>query len=652
MAEADSKSNGRRLTLSALAEAKRLPIEFLRELGLYDRPGAGVSIPYYDITGTKTLAIKARTALAARDGSYWPKDTPLAAYGQWRLHEAQRAGILILVEGESDCWGLWFHQMPALGIPGASAAKTLEGQHVEGIEAIYLNREPDRGGASFVEGMGKQLSAIGFAGKVYELRMPDGIKDPADLHVADPEKFKDRLRQAILNAKLLEPAGSSERNGKPDAPGTAPVGLATTCLDTIRPIPVRWLVPGYYPLGKLILLAGDGGHGKSTMTLDLAACLTTGGPCFGLAYEPLPPADVLLISCEDDFADTVVPRLLSAGADLSRVRKVDGIPTKEGKIAPFNLTYFERMEEELAARPGIRLVVIDPAGAYVGRSGVDDYNDSELRSLLGPMAELAARRQVTILLVKHLVKGATSRAVHKVGGSAGYVNTVRAAFVVAPDREDADKKLFLPLKFNLGPRPAGLAYRMRPLDPLDQRAIFDKYGSHLDAPDQDRLGEQLFRIEWLGTVDVDAEQVLSEQARRQRDPNKVEKCMEWLKQFLASYAFPSDEILAAAKKEGFTFDNLKEAKAKLKDNGLRHSNRGRLAGDWWSGFGDPDSWTLRPSTPHTPQSPHTGPDLAPQGVTSNGSPSQGSVGSVGGVGSAAAGQGSVGSRGAQTEGDL
>src|SRR5262249_31552016 len=162
--------------------------------------------------------------------------------------------------------------------------------------------------------------------------------------------------------------------------------------------PIRWLVPGMLPLGKLVLAAGDGGHGKSTMTLDLAACLTTDRPCLGLKYEPMAPCEVLLVSCEDDFEDTVVPRLLSAGADTSRVYRVDGVATKDGKSAPFTMAQYAAIEAELARRPGVKLIVIDPAGAYIGRTGIDDHKDSELRALLGPLAELAARRQVTILL--------------------------------------------------------------------------------------------------------------------------------------------------------------------------------------------------------------------------------------------------------------
>jgi hypothetical protein len=598
---------GRRPTLAELAKAKSLPPDFLQRLGLEDLAEGGVGIPYYGPTG-ETIAVKRRTALKAGDGSYWPKGLSLAAYGQWRLDYAAKAGILILVEGESDCWVLWHHGFPALGLPGAGTVKTLQKEHVEAVGTIYVHREPDQGGAMFVEGVRQRLAALHFQGKLFELRMPARLKDPADLHAADASGFNKRLETAILESLPLDL--SAGLNGKSDREMAEPAGLATTCLATVRPVPVRWLVPGYLPLGKLILLAGDGGHGKSTLTLDLAACLTTGRPCLGLDHEPLQASDVLLISCEDDFADTVVLRLLSAGADLRRVHKVDGIKGKDGKTAPFSLAHFESMEAELLAHPEIRLVIIDPAGAYVGRSGVDDYNDSQLRSLLGPMAELAARREVTILLVKHLVKGATARAVHKVGGSAGYVNTVRAALAVAPDPEDPENKLLLPLKFNLGPRPCGLAYRMCTLEKPAQDKILDGYCQHLDEQDRERLAQQLFRIEWQGQVDADADRVLNEQARRQRDPNKVENCVAWLEKFLATHAFPSEEILAAAKEQGFTFDNVKEAKARLKEKGLRPSNRGRLGGNWWSGFGSPDLGKLRPDppgTPHypdTPQSPH------------------------------------------------
>jgi hypothetical protein len=395
-------------------------------------------------------------------------------------------------------------------------------------------------------------------------------------------------------------------------------GLTLTCLSAIRPEPVRYLIPGYKLLGKLTLLAGDGGHGKSTLTLDIAACLTTGRPCLGLKYDPPRPCEVLLISCEDDFGDTVVPRLLACGADLSKIHRVDGVKGKDGKTQPFNLACYEAMERELKQRPDVRYVAIDPCGAYVGKAGVDDHKDSELRGLLGPMSELAARRQVTIELVKHFHKGASLSAVHKVGGGVGYVNTVRASFILIPDREDDEVKLLLPLKFNPCKKPQGRRFRREELPDEERRRILDSYCQHLSQEDQTEFGNQLSRLVWIGDTDADADEEMRQQAKRGRGPSKVDNCVAWLETFLGVFAHPSDEIVAAAKLEGFTFDNVKEAKAILKVTKNLWSTAKGFQGKWWSGFGEPDGWLLRPTptvgntpprtppSPHSPDSPQTG----------------------------------------------
>ena len=193
---------------------------------------------------------------------------------------------------------------------------------------------------------------------------------------------------------------------------------------------------------------------------------------------------------------------------------------------------------------------------------------------------------MTVLLVKHLNKGATTKAIHKVSGSTGYVNAVRAAFVVAPSEEEESIKLILPLKFNIAKKPAGLSYRLEALTPDEAERLLTPF-DHLGAEDRTRLAEQLFRVTWLGPVTTDADSLFATAARSARDGNKVGKCVEWMETFLKTHAYPSREILAAAKGEGFTFDNVKEAKARLKDKGLQNSNRERFQGVWWSGFGDP-----------------------------------------------------------------
>jgi hypothetical protein len=444
---------------------------------------------------------------------------------------------------------------------------------------------------------------------------PDGAKDvrawtvaqqlPADCldswHAAG-EQLSGALAE---NAQVIKPpAGGCNGHSQGPHPVADPIRVVTTSLACIDPEPIHWLVPGYVPLGKLVLLAGDGGHGKSTLTLKLAADLTRGRPCLGLDYQPLPQCEVLLIGCEDDYADTVVPRLLAADADRKRVFKLDGVRGDDGKVLPFSLAHYEAMERELEARPDIRLVVIDPAGAYIGRAGINDHKDSELRSLLDPMAELAARRRVTIILVKHLNKGASPKAVHKVSGSTGYVNAVRAAYVVAPSQEEESVKLLLPLKFNIGLKPSGLSYCLETIDWTEGDKLLAPF-ERLGADDQRRLREQLFRVRWLGEVTTDADSLFAAAAREAKAGPKVKACMEWIMKFLATYAYSSDEIVKAAKDEGFTFDNVKVAKNQLKEKGLNNSNRATFQGNWWSGFGDPLTWKLRPESPDSPRSPQS-----------------------------------------------
>jgi hypothetical protein len=434
-------------------------------------------------------------------------------------------------------------------------------------------------------------------------------------HGGDFKAAAQKLYDLGFGTRREEQSGQKAKGAAPRYEPDTGEGLITTPLSTIRPEPVRWEVDGLIPTGKIALVAGDGGHGKTTLTLELAAGVSRGRAVFGMAYEPRPPGEVLIISCEDDFGDTIVPRLLALGADLDKVHRVDGVKTRDGKAAPFSLAHYESLKRELERRPAVRLVVIDPAGAYIGRAGCDDHKDSELRALLGPLAVLAAERRVAIILVKHLNKGATVKAVNKVSGSTGYVNTVRAAFILAPDPKEPERKLFLPLKFNIGPKPRGFAFRLKALEQAEAEVLLSPFG-HLAEEDRQRLAAQLFRPAWEGRVDDDADAVVGEGAKKERGPSKVQQCAEWLEGFLGGYAWPSDEVTAAGMKAGFTFDNVKEAKAQLKaEKGLRHSNRGRFQGVWWCGFGEPESWTFRPApgangcapphTPLTPESPHS-----------------------------------------------
>ena len=343
-------------------------------------------------------------------------------------------------------------------------------------------------------------------------------------------------------------------NGNASTGTTKPPGLSTISLDKIPPEPVRWLVPGYVPLGKLALLAGDGGEGKSSLSLHIAAAVTTGRPAFGLDYDPISPSDVLLIGGEDDAADTVVPRLMVAGADCKRIRSLE-----PGSL--FDLSHIGPLIDLLKNHPSIRLIVVDPANAFLP-IGVNENYDAHLRSVLSPLAVVAAKYKVAILLIKHFNKSTEARAVHRIGGSVSWVNAVRTAFIVAPDPSDLNSKLLLPVKSNF-PTKLGFAYSLNPIPASEARRLTDSC-NHLSPADRNLLASQLMRPEFLGDTQATAEEVLATLAQNTRS-TRIEECSAWLVRFLGDYSWPDSEIIEAALREGFTQDNVKHAKAKLKN---------------------------------------------------------------------------------------
>lgn len=200
----DAPHRGSQFTLATFAAAKGLSTDFLRDHGV-EAYGAGVRFAYLDDAGGH-ITYKRRTALKAKDGSFWPRGVALAPYGLWRLDRARRVGTLYLVEGETDTLTLWLHDVPALGMPGASSAKCLAAEHLAGIEKLYISREPDQGGATFVDGLLARLRSIGFSGTGFQFTMPPGIKDPSELYVTDPARFPARFGECVRGAVQIWPA--------------------------------------------------------------------------------------------------------------------------------------------------------------------------------------------------------------------------------------------------------------------------------------------------------------------------------------------------------------------------------------------------------------------------------------------------------------
>lgn len=152
-----------------------------------------IRIPYFTIEGKEYSRYRIRTALKAKEGSAWNDDSadPVIPYGLHRLEDARQARELWLVEGESDCWTLWLHGIPALGIPGAGQTGTLQAEYLDSIDRVYIIQEPDKAGRKFSEDAYNRLSEIGYEGETYviNLEKETGAKDPNDLHKRDVKAF-------------------------------------------------------------------------------------------------------------------------------------------------------------------------------------------------------------------------------------------------------------------------------------------------------------------------------------------------------------------------------------------------------------------------------------------------------------------------------
>ena len=248
-----------------------------------------------------------------------------------------------------------------------------------------------------------------------------------------------------------------------------------TRLADVQPEPVRWLWEGRIALGKLTLVAGDPGFGKSLLTIDLAARVSTGAtwPDFTI---PAPLGDTLFLSVEDDPADTIRPRLDAAGADCSRVHILKSV-TEEGPDGTTQRTLsfkrdMEALEEALESLPECHLVIVDPVSAYL--DDVDSHKNADVRGLLAPLADLASRLKVAVVLIQHLNKGnAGTKALYRPMGSLAFIAAARAAYIVVKDKDKPDRRLMLPAKNNIAKDTTGMAYSLITADNGMPRLVWE-----------------------------------------------------------------------------------------------------------------------------------------------------------------------------------
>jgi AAA domain len=219
---------------------------------------------------------------------------------------------------------------------------------------------------------------------------------------------------------------------------------------------VRWLWPDRIPRGKTAVLDGDPGTGKSTLTLTIAAKVSTGSP-FPDGTRP-EVGDVILLSAEDDIGDTIRPRLEAAGADLARCWVLPDVHPEDKPPRPPELPADLFLLEDLVKSKAAALVVIDPLMAFLSGQ-VDSHRDQDIRRVLASLGYMAARTGAAVVVVRHMNKGAGS-ALYRGSGSIGIVGAARSGLLVAPDPDDEGRRILAMTKSNLAKMPDALAYRL------------------------------------------------------------------------------------------------------------------------------------------------------------------------------------------------
>jgi hypothetical protein len=292
-------------------------------------------------------------------------------------------------------------------------------------------------------------------------------------------------------------------------------------LDEIEVKEVEWLWYPYLPLGKLTMLEGDPGEGKSWISLAIATRITLG--------DIGGPANILIASSEDDFDDTIRPRLEELGANLGLIFAIEEAFTLGSKKG-LNDGAFKLLKKHLREKEP-SLVIIDPLTAYLG-SGIDMHRQNETRPVMARLAGLAREYKCAILLIRHINKGGSTKAIYRGMGSIDFTASARSVLLAGHvDHEDGSmERALVHIKSNLAPLGPPIGYV---------------------------LGHP---FQWTDST-LTANEILNQPIGGGK---KADEAKALIRDLLADReAMPAKEIFAAAKEAGISERTMKDAKKML-----------------------------------------------------------------------------------------
>jgi len=331
--------------------------------------------------------------------------------------------------------------------------------------------------------------------------------------------------------------------------------VAIRCGANIKPLPINWLWEGWLPAGKLTILAGAAGTGKTTLALSLAASLTVGGqwPDGSLCKQR---GNVLIWSSEDVADDTLVPRLIASGADMSRCHFIEGI-IQNGESVPFDPSQdILELHKAVEKIGGVSLLIIDPIVSAV--SG-DMHKANDVRRSLQAVVDFAEAHQCAVIGITHFAKGGAGKSPQeRVIGSQAFGALARMVLVAAKE-EDGSRRVLARAKSNIAPDDGGMAYF------LDMATI--------DG------GIETTHAIWDGAIEGTAREILGDVEQDTNDDGSSRKDAErFLRDLLQDGALPAKQVKAEADDAGYSQATLRRAQTAIGVEAFKE--KGSMIGGW------------------------------------------------------------------------
>lgn len=394
--------------LRVLADAKKLPLDFLTGLGVTNYAGGRVQIEYRLEDGSPSPMGRYRTSLGQLEDEHgrkkpkflWEGSGGMVPYGLWMLANLRSKGELgndlYLVEGESDCWAGWFHGLQVLGIPGATNWKCLQLSHIAGIKNLIAVREPGPGGDAFIKGMGERLATIGWrGGHPTEISLP--TKDLSDLHIEKIDQVEGPDNDPAFNVAVADARLAEKTIGlKPRFNVLSSADLVAADFTQ------KFLIKKILVANQPAICGGRSKTLKTSIMIDMALSLGTGTPFLG-QFETK-QATVWVISGESGG--------FTIKETASRIAREKGIDLRDADVywgfdlpQLSNSNDIDALAAEVQSR-GIEVLMIDPAYLCLlaGSTGVQASDVMRMGPLLGTLTELGRTCQCTVVLCHHARK--------------------------------------------------------------------------------------------------------------------------------------------------------------------------------------------------------------------------------------------------------